>query len=369
MTKLRVAVATARYPPLTGGIELHAEEVARRLVQRGAEVTVLTTDISRRLPSVERRDGVGIRRFRAWPSGRDYYFSPGMFGAIGRGNWDVVHVQGFQTLVAPTAMLAALRFGLPYVVTFHAGGHSSMLRTALEPARERVLRPLLARADRLVALTSGEMVERAGVLRLPQERFVVIPNGSDLPDDGSHPVERDRSLIASVGRLERYKGHHRVIAALPQIARRRSDVRLWIAGSGPYEAELRRLADELDVSDRIEIREVPIRERSRMAAELSRVSVIVCLSEYESHGIAVLEGVGRGCRAVVARAPGLAALVGEGLARGVSAEAEPYEVAEAVIEELDKPPLSEPPKLWTWEQCAEAVGALYETVVRAHRRD
>lgn len=360
---LRVVVATPLYPPATGGVELHTEEVVGRLAAWGTSVTVLTTDVSGRLPPIEHRSGVEIRRFPAWPSDRDYYFSRRLFAEIGRGEWDLLHVQGFQTLVAPAAMLSARRARLPYVVTFHAGGHSSWLRTKLEPVRELALRPLLARAERLVALTPGELEHRSERLRLPRERFVVIPNGSDLPDDSVAPIERDGALIASVGRLERYKGHHRVIAALPLIARRRPDIRLWIAGSGPYEEELRRLAAELGVSDRVEIREIPIRDRAQMARELSRVQVVVCLSEFESQGIAVLEALGRGCRAVVARAPGLVNLVDEGLARGIPGDSEPWTVANAVVEELAKPPPAEPPKLWTWDDCAEAISGLYEAIV------
>src|SRR2546427_33498 len=70
-------------------------------------------------------------------------------------------------------------------------------------------------------------------LRVPRERFVLIPNGSDLPKTATLPdTHRDDALIASVGRLERYKGHHRVIAALPYLLRSRPEIRLWVAGSG-----------------------------------------------------------------------------------------------------------------------------------------
>ncbi len=46
---LRLAMVTSRFPPLLGGIETHVEEVARRMAGRGVDVTVLTTDVSRRL--------------------------------------------------------------------------------------------------------------------------------------------------------------------------------------------------------------------------------------------------------------------------------------------------------------------------------
>jgi glycosyltransferase involved in cell wall biosynthesis len=359
---LRVLMVTARYRPFIGGIELHVDQVARRLAALGAEITILTTDPTGALPANEDVDGVRVRRVRAWPAKRDYYFAPRIYREITRGNWDVVHVQGYQTLVAPLAMLAALRSHLPYVVTFHAGGHSSRLRNAMRPVQLWVVRPLLAGANRLIALARFEIDDYSSRLRLPRARFVLISNGSDLPTTRVPESDRDGALIASVGRLERYKGHQRVIAALPHILQRRPDVRLWLAGSGPYEASLRRLAEQLDVSPRVEIRSVPVDERERMATELGRAKVVVSLSEFETQPIAALEALALGCRLIVADAPGLSALADEGLARALPLDSPPEEVARVVLEELEQPPVAELPRLPTWDDCARALLEVYRLV-------
>jgi glycosyltransferase involved in cell wall biosynthesis len=356
-------MVAARYRPFVGGIELHVDEVARRLAALGVELTILTTDPTGALPAVEDINEVRVRRVRAWPAKRDYYFAPHLYREISRGSWDLVHVQGFQTLVAPLAMLSARRSRLPFVVTFHAGGHSSRLRNALRPLQLAVLRPLLARARRLVALAPFEIDDYSRRLRLPRDRFVVISNGSDLPATAVDAGGRDGALIASVGRLERYKGHQRVLAALPHIIRRRPDARLWLAGSGPYEPSLRRLADELDVTSRVEIRSVPGDERARMASELSRVKVVVSLSEFETQPIAALEALALGCRLIVADTPGLNALAKEGLARGIPLKTAPEEVARVVLEELELPSPTNPPRLPTWDDCARALLDLYRDVV------
>ncbi len=359
---LRLAFAAARYPPFTGGIELHTEEVARRLAAHGLDVTVLTTDVTGSLPKLEVVDGVEVKRFQAWPRRRDYHFSPGVHSEIRRRHWDLVHVQGFQTLVAPSAMLGALQVGIPYVVTFHAGGYSSTVRKALAPIRDRGLRPLITRADRLVALTEDERDRRAEYLRVPRDRFAVIPNGSDLPV-ASAMVERDPNLIASIGRLERYKGHHRVIAALPSVLARRPDTKLWIGGGGTFEGSLRALATELGVSASVEFQAIPIQNRQQMADELARVSVVVSMSEFESHPIAVLEALGRGCRAIVARSPGLVPLVEDGSARGLPFESRPEWIADAILDELDRPPQMKTAPLSTWDDCAADLLDVYRAVL------
>jgi glycosyltransferase involved in cell wall biosynthesis len=366
---LRLVMATARYLPFMGGVELHVDQVARRLAAQGVDVTILTTDPTGTLPPAEDVGGARVRRVRAWPARRDYYFAPRVYHEIAQGNWDVVHVQAYHTFVGPLAMLAAWRSRVPFVVTFHAGGHPSRLRHALRPIQLQVLRPLLARADRLVALAPFEIDHYSRRLRVPRSRFALIPNGSDLPrPTAAGLAARSPGLLASLGRLERYKGHHRVLAALPLVARQRPDARLWIAGSGPYRDSLRQLAGSLDVADRVDIHAVPPQERERFAEELARVGVVVLMSEFETQPIAALEALALGCRLIVADTPGLRALANDGLARRVPLDISPTELARAILEELDKPPLAEPPAMPTWDDCAEALLQLYDEISRNHPR-
>ena len=178
---LRILMATPHFHPSVGGVETHVHEVSARLARMGASVTVLATDRTGELPEEEDHGGVDTRRVRAWPRRADYLFAPGMREVVSSGGWDVVHVQSYHTLVAPTAMLSARRAGVPYVVTFHAGGHSSPIRGHVRGLQLRTLRPLLAGASRLVALTKFEVERYGQLLRLDPSRFVQIPNGCDLP--------------------------------------------------------------------------------------------------------------------------------------------------------------------------------------------
>jgi glycosyltransferase involved in cell wall biosynthesis len=356
-------MVTPRYFPYVGGVESHVYQVAHRLAKR-ADVTVLTTDPTGRLAPHEHADGVTLRRVRAVPADRDYYFAPDIYRVIGKGEWDVIHVQSYHTFVAPLAMLAAWRVGIPYVVTFHGGGHSSRLRNGIRRAQWAMLRPLLAHAEKLVAVAKFEIEFYGKRLRLAPDKFVLIPNGCDLPhlEPAMLPAKRPGTWIASVGRLERYKGHQQIIAALPYILKQCSDVHLWIAGVGPYEADLRRLAAALQVADRVEIKAIPANQREAMAAELSQAALFVLFSEYETQPIAALEALALGCPALVADTSGLSELAENGWARAIPLNSTPEQVAAAVLEQIRQPHVPLKLDLPTWDDCADKLLALYQTV-------
>jgi glycosyltransferase involved in cell wall biosynthesis len=363
---VRILLVTPRFLPSTGGVETHVAEVGRRLSASGHEVTVLTTDRSGALPEAEKWHGVDIRRVRARPRQADYFFAPGVVGTIRQGAWDIVHVQSYHTLVAPLAMAAARWASLPYLVTFHGGGHSSRLRNSLRDVQLLALRPLLVRAEKLIAVAAFEIDFYGRRLSVPRERFVLIPNGADLPVAASpgHRKASNGRLIASVGRLERYKGHQHVIAAMPHVLEREPEARLWIAGSGPYRDELLALARRLGVEERVEVRAVDAADRSTMAEELSRTSVVVLASDFETNPLAALEAASLGCPLVVADNSGLRELADRGIARAVGNVADPTELATAILEELEHPRTQPQLDLPTWDECASKLAELYAQVVR-----
>jgi glycosyltransferase involved in cell wall biosynthesis len=364
---LRVLAVTARYPPFIGGTEIHTYETARRIVAKGHEVTVVTTNPGGKLPSCEQGEGVRVLRVPCWPTNGDYYFAPRIVGVVEDGGWDLVHCQGFHTLVPPLAMLAATKARLPYVVTFHSGGHSSRLRTSMRRAQHELLRPLLARAKRLICVSGSEAALFQERLRLPPERFAVIPNGVQLLDTAPDLSANERTtetLIVSVGRLERYKGHHRVIEALPYVLRHRPDVHLRIIGSGPFEDTLYRYARDFGVSERVEIGALPSSDRTGMAQILQRSSLVTLLSEYESQGISVIEALQLKRPVLVAANSALHEFAQQGMAREISLRSSACEIGDAILQQLNDPLIPPDIPLPTWDDSAEQLIDLYQSTVR-----
>ncbi|GAC1467357.1 MAG: glycosyltransferase family 4 protein [Ktedonobacteraceae bacterium] len=368
---LNVLMVTAQYFPVMGGIETHVHEVGRRLAQVGVGVTVLTTLPSAGttvLPSREVVEGMDVIRVPAWPRQRDYYLAPEMYSVIREKAWDLVHCQGCHTLVPPLAMTAARMAHLPYILTFHTGGHSSPLRSRMRAVQWQLQRQLYAHATRLIGVSHFETDYFRAALRLPAQRFSVISNGSTLPQIESSTQPRDaEKIIMSVGRLERYKGHQHLITALPWIRRRYPRARLLILGKGPYEGALHELGQKIGVSEWMEIRAVPAQDRSLMARTLAQASLVALLSEYEANPVAVMEAVALQRPVLVANNSGLKELADQGFARAVALDSTPAEIARAACEQLEDPIMAPTDvHIPTWDDCAQQVLSIYKEVVGRH---
>ncbi|MER9637939.1 glycosyltransferase family 4 protein [Mesorhizobium sp. M0228] len=359
---MRILMVAARCYPFIGGIETHIQEVGPRLVARGHAVDVLTTDPSGELPAEEEVRGMRVQRVPAWPRGRDLYVAPGIYTAIRRGAWDLIHFQGYNSFVAPIGLLATLRGDLPFILTFHSGGHSSRLRNAVRGTQHALLRPLVSRAARLIGVSEFEASFFSARMRVPRERFVVIPNGAAMPAP-SPGIKVDPHLIVSGGRLERYKGHQRAIAALPELIRRVPDVRLHIVGTGPYEGELRRLVATLGLERRVTIASIPGSDRQNMADLLASAALFVLFSEYEAHPIAVMEALSLRRPVLVSDTSGLRELAANGLCRAIPPNAGPGELAAAMAEELEAHRQVADLALPDWDACAHALSHVYNDVL------
>lgn len=361
---LRIAMVSALALPEMGGIETHVHEVSARLAATGSEVTVLTTDRTGALPSDEELSGYRVRRWRSYPTSSDFCVAPGLIRHLLSERYDVVHVQGIRTLLAPMAMAAAQRAGIPSVLTLHTGGSPSVLRQSLRPLQFRLWSPLLRRTTALVAVCEYERHKIAAMLGIEDEAIRLIRNGCDpLPIDDGEEKPDGSPLLVSAGRLERFKGHHRILRAMPAILAQAPDARLVVAGSGPYEKSLREMAIRLGVEEQVSICSYGPDRRGSLGRLFADADLFCLLSECEAHPVAVMEAVGAGTRALVADTSGLSELGRAGIVTTIALSASDEEVAATALGLAAAPPTARP-SIPSWDSCADELLRLYHAVAR-----
>jgi glycosyltransferase involved in cell wall biosynthesis len=363
--KLSILLVTPLYLPHIGGTEIHTYEVARRFASAGHDVTVLTTDLEGNLSKEELTEGFRIKRVPAWPRHKDYFFAPGIYHYIVDHNWDVIHCQSYHTLVPLFAIRAALRKNIPYFITFHSGGHSSWLRSMMRPVQRIFLHPFFAQAKGLIGVSKWEVDFFQKHLHLPLEKFYVTPNGYQLPDTKDLPEDlpKEGKLILSIGRIEKFKGHHRLVEALPYVIEKCPTARLRIVGSGPFEKTLWKIANQKGVAEHVEIQAVPGGRRKEMAMLLLQSDLVVLLSNYESQSISAMEALALNRPLLVSHNTALGELAEKGWATSVPPSSTAEEIAAAILNQLNRPIIPVTAALPTWDDCAQKILSLYFDVL------
>lgn len=287
---MKILFVTHRYPPHTGGVETHVQEIATRLVERGHEVTVFSADAGGDVPSKHTDDGVRVRRFRsASPSGA-FYVAPQMAVAVRRADADVVHAHNYHAF--PLFFAAIGVTDERFVVTTHYHGESaSGFRDVLLSFYRPFGRWAVRQADEVIAVSEWEQ-ERL------REDFGVdattIPNGLDVERfETAVPEEHGGPYCLCVGRLEEYKGVQHVIRAMRHLP----GYDLLVAGEGPYRPELERTAREAGVEERVEF--LGYVDGDRLPGLYAGSEAYLSMSTLEAYGMTVAEALASGTGCVV----------------------------------------------------------------------
>jgi glycosyltransferase involved in cell wall biosynthesis len=164
-----------------------------------------------------------------------------------------------------------------------------------------------------------------------------------------------------VGRLERYKGHDRVIRAFAHVRADEPRARLLILGSGPDEGRLRALARASEATDAIAFGSVPREDVSRV---LSAAGTVALLSQYESQGLGAHEAIALGCRLVVSDSTALAELGRFSQVHLVPVTLDEVGLAGVLLEQMRAGPLTAGAavSLPSWDECAERLAEVYREV-------
>jgi glycosyltransferase involved in cell wall biosynthesis len=290
---MRICFANPYFYPHPGGIEARILEVGKRLLSRGHEVFVLTSQLDH---SPVREDFHGLNVVRV-PSRMVVPYNPPtmlvkggastIYDALGEIRPDVID---FQYRWAPDytmAMDRAMRDEVGMVFTFHnVFGEGEGILRPISYVNDSAISIHLKKYDRILCVS--EFVKRDLIARgFPPERICVVPNGID-PNVTAGVSIRDDGFGLYLGRLVRTKSIHTLIHALSILKRKGVRVPFKIAGDGPQKDRLIAQAKRLGLDDLEFLGRVSDAEKWRLYA---RCSYFVLPSLFESFGMVLLEAM------------------------------------------------------------------------------
>ena len=253
---MRVLIVASNFPPVLGGIQTNAYEVARGLVPRSSELLAVAPRPAR-CEAFDAGSGVPTLRLRAF--GDDLALSgiAPLVPLLRRRSFDVA----LATHWAPGfALQEAARLAGQRLPIFIAAHGKELVHRPLaglpgaQPVYDRVRARALrgARGFFPVSRRTAELLEASGVT---PDRISVVPNGVDpevfKPRDASRlraDLGEGGPILLSVARLVTRKGIDTVLRALPAVLREVPAATYVIVGDGPDYPRLARLAAELQVT-------------------------------------------------------------------------------------------------------------------------
>ena len=242
---------------------------------------------------------------------------------------DIVHTHDDKPLMygAVAARLAGVRR------VIHTQHHGKL--AILSRRQERIVAWLAHGVDRFVCVShdSARQMIAQGV---PARRVRVLWNGIDLarfPERGS----QSGGPIVTVARLSPEKDIASLLHALAIMARSDGQVRLEIAGDGPCREDLLRLANELQLNQRVKF----LGETRAVPELLARASLFVLPSLSEGISLTLLEAMATGLPVVATHVGGNPEVVDDGVTGLLTPSSSPQALAKAIGRLRDETMLAE----------------------------
>ncbi|MBL6961653.1 MAG: glycosyltransferase family 4 protein [Anaerolineales bacterium] len=253
---MKILTVLTYYRPHTSGLTIYAERLARALVKRGHEVTVMTTQFDKSLPREEMMDGVRVVRVPVAFRVSKGVIAP-TFGLVAtKLVWqhDVVqlHLPQFD---APGVALRGRLFGKPAVLTYHcdlnlpSGLFNRIVNTVVH--FQNSMAGLLA--NRIVTYTQ-DYADHSPYLSRYKDKLRTFLPPVELPDPGKdaitafaskHKIADQNPVIGMATRFAAEKGVGILLDAMPQILEKYPNAQVLFAG------QYQDVFSEQDYADRL----------------------------------------------------------------------------------------------------------------------
>ena len=257
----------------SGGPARVVYEISKKLIERGHEVTVYTTDGYKSRLDVEKNkpvdvDGVKTYYFRNLSSYLTKkmllpipYYLP-VVASREIKDFDVIHIHGYRNIPAVVARHYAQKYNIHYIIQPHGSVLPIFQKQGLKKFfgmlfGYRILRD----ASKVIALTKTE-AEQYKKMGMDEDKIEIAPNGIDLseyeklPESGKfrrkYSIKDDEKIILYLGRLHKTKGIDLLVRAFAETSKELNNVRFVLVGPDDgYQSALAELIQSLKVDNKV----------------------------------------------------------------------------------------------------------------------
>jgi len=276
--------------PQAGGAEVHLREVARRLVKKGCNVTLL----SERFPGSQEEEIIdGFKVVRRGGRFGVHLKAPLLVRRMAKDADivvdDIAHaVPWWSRFVTGTPVVGIVHHVHQAVATLELG---IPLGSAVKLA-EKTIKPSY---NTIITVSQETKHQIEKLLKVESSRIHVIYHGVDHETFHPNGEKFSRPTLLSLGRLKKYKNLEHLLQAYGQAKRSVPDLRLVICGGGDYKEHIVDVARCLNLDDVIFVSRVKDEERVRL---LQKSWALCTPSLVEGWGLVITEAAACGTPAV-----------------------------------------------------------------------
>ena len=222
-------------------------------------------------------------------------------------------------------------YGIPNLVTVHsnqADDYSNLLIKTIYKIIDRLTRFPTKKYIVVSDYLKSQMLKSG----LSESRIEVVYNGLSFPAPNS--ISHKGIIIGSIGRLHPVKGYDLLIRAIATLPNKK--VQLKIAGVGAELDNLKSLAKELGVTDRVKF----VGFKKDIYKFLNGIDIYVQSSVNEGFGLAVIEAMSQRLPVVVTPVGSLKEIIKDGKTGIISKDSWPESLADAISGLIEDPKLS-----------------------------
>jgi len=291
------------YLPRIGGAEIHVANLRQKLIERGHQVKLLTTE-----PGNNEQEIIRI------PWKRNYFELLSRFWRLSS-DVDLIHSHYCYRLAFFVGIIAKLR-RKPFIITLHGYG---ILNHPGTPWYFQLVHSLYRfwslHFATLIISTSRDLARHAEKY-ISSKKIVLISNGVDFSKFSQiqdtarlRKKYKDAKIILTVRRLTPKCGIQYLVEAMPHILRQEPSAYYIMIGDGVLREEIKKRIQILGIKDKVEmLGTVP---NENVLEYLAFADVVVFPSTAESTSIACIEAMAMGKPIVASRVGGLIELLGE----------------------------------------------------------
>jgi D-inositol-3-phosphate glycosyltransferase len=398
--RLKIAIISAHSCPVgdlgtrdTGGMSVYIRELARELGKKGHTVDIYTRVHDPADPRMEDlAEGVRLIHLKAGREARiqkmDVYFSLPEFTFNLENFWrddnlkyDIVFTHYWMSALVGKYLWETQR--IPYITMYHTLG---AVKNAIgigegEPElRIESERETIRDCQRIIVTTEREKSDLVHYYYANPEKIGVVPCGVNLElfkpldkiDAGQKLGLTTEKVMLFVGRIDPLKGIDKLIKTIP-LLKNQGKMKLVVVGgdeNSQVELEgLKKLADELDISDLVDFRGLVKQEQ--LPYFYSAADVCVVPSYYESFGLVPLESLACGTPVVATDVGDLKHIIKPGENGYIVKDNSPEKLAHAITFVLDNLASDNATRMtirasvspWAWASIAEKVAAEIQTAL------